>query len=125
MKTKLDADDLNLFSLAKEYADERKAIALFEAMRWPGGGGARSRMLSDMASAKDLRVKSPMNLDFNASCRNEHKIDHTGPPDPRFAFFCRCTFLPAPCPAHICIRSDAPDSIAAARIAAVSPRWMG
>ena len=32
-----DADDLNLISLAREYSDEDKAIALFESMRWPGG----------------------------------------------------------------------------------------
>jgi transposase-like protein len=37
MKTKFDADDLNLISLAKEYSSERKARKLFEAMRWPGG----------------------------------------------------------------------------------------
>jgi transposase-like protein len=37
MKEKIDADDLNLFSLAKEYSDERKAIALFETLRWPDG----------------------------------------------------------------------------------------
>jgi transposase-like protein len=37
MKTKFDADDLNLVSLAKEYSNEKKARKLFEAMRWPGG----------------------------------------------------------------------------------------
>ena len=31
MKTKFDADDLNLISLAKEYSSERKARKLFEA----------------------------------------------------------------------------------------------
>ncbi len=37
MKTKFDADDLNLVSLAKEYSNEKKARKLFEALRWPGG----------------------------------------------------------------------------------------
>jgi transposase-like protein len=37
MKTKFDADDLNLVSLAKEYSSEKKARKLFEALRWPGG----------------------------------------------------------------------------------------
>lgn len=37
MKTQLDADDLNLISLAKEYSNERKARKLFESLRWPGG----------------------------------------------------------------------------------------
>jgi transposase-like protein len=36
-ETEFNADDLNLISLAKEYSDEDKAIALFESMRWPGG----------------------------------------------------------------------------------------
>jgi transposase-like protein len=37
MKPKLDADDLNLISLAKEYSSERKARKLFESLRWPNG----------------------------------------------------------------------------------------
>jgi transposase-like protein len=37
MKTKFDADDLNLVSLAKEYSNERKARKLFESLRWPDG----------------------------------------------------------------------------------------
>ena len=37
MKTKFDADDLNLITLAKEYSNERKARKLFESLRWPNG----------------------------------------------------------------------------------------
>ena len=37
MKTKFDADDLNLITLAQEYSNEKKARRLFESMRWPGG----------------------------------------------------------------------------------------
>ncbi|HEU6448696.1 MAG TPA: IS1595 family transposase [Verrucomicrobiae bacterium] len=37
MKTKLDAEDLNLIMLAKEYSSERKARKLFESLRWPNG----------------------------------------------------------------------------------------
>ncbi len=37
MKTELDADDINLIKLAKEYSDEDKARELFEAWRWPNG----------------------------------------------------------------------------------------
>lgn len=36
MKT-MDAEDLNLITLAKEYSDEDKARALFESWRWPNG----------------------------------------------------------------------------------------
>ena len=37
MKTKIDSDELNLVSLAKEYSSEKKARKLFESLRWPGG----------------------------------------------------------------------------------------
>jgi transposase-like protein len=37
MKTKFDADELNLVSLAKEYSNEKRARKLFEKLRWPGG----------------------------------------------------------------------------------------
>jgi transposase-like protein len=37
MKTKFNADELNLLMLAKKYSNETKARKLFEAMRWPGG----------------------------------------------------------------------------------------
>ena len=36
MKT-MDAEDLNLITLAREYSDEHKARALFESWRWPDG----------------------------------------------------------------------------------------
>ena len=36
MKT-MDAEDLNLITLAREYSDEAKARALFESWRWPKG----------------------------------------------------------------------------------------
>lgn len=37
MKPKLDADDLSLISLAKDYSNERKARKLFESLRWKDG----------------------------------------------------------------------------------------
>lgn len=37
MKQKLDADELNLMTLAKKYSDETKARRLLESMRWPDG----------------------------------------------------------------------------------------
>lgn len=40
MKTarpELDAEDVTLYTLAKEYSDEDKARALFESWRWPNG----------------------------------------------------------------------------------------
>jgi len=36
-ETAFDADDLNLISLAQEYADEDKARELLERLRWPNG----------------------------------------------------------------------------------------
>jgi transposase-like protein len=37
MKTNIDADEINLMTLAREYSDEAKARALFESWRWPKG----------------------------------------------------------------------------------------
>ena len=39
MKTKhpMEDEELNLVTLAQEYADEDRAIALLESMRWPDG----------------------------------------------------------------------------------------
>jgi transposase-like protein len=37
MKTKIDADELNLITLAKKYSNENRARKLFEQLRWPGG----------------------------------------------------------------------------------------
>ena len=37
MKTKFNADELNLITLAKKYSNETKARKLFESWRWPGG----------------------------------------------------------------------------------------
>ena len=37
MKTKFDANEINLLTLAKKYSNETKARKLFEAMRWPDG----------------------------------------------------------------------------------------
>lgn len=37
MKTQLDAEELNLVKLAKDYSDEDKARGLLEQMRWPNG----------------------------------------------------------------------------------------
>ena len=37
MKTKFNADELNLLVLAKKYSNETKARKLFESWRWPGG----------------------------------------------------------------------------------------
>jgi transposase-like protein len=37
MKTPIDADEINLITLAQEYSDETKARELFETWRWPNG----------------------------------------------------------------------------------------
>ena len=37
MKAKVDADELNVISLAKKYSNETRARRLFEKLRWPGG----------------------------------------------------------------------------------------
>jgi transposase-like protein len=37
MKTKINAEELNLMKLAKEYSDEDKARDLLESLRWPNG----------------------------------------------------------------------------------------
>jgi hypothetical protein len=47
MKTKFDADELNLLTLAKKYSNENKARKLFEAMRWPGGNGFKLKPNGD------------------------------------------------------------------------------
>src|SRR5260370_30520405 len=37
MKTKFDAEELNLMTLAQQYSDNDKARALLESLRWPNG----------------------------------------------------------------------------------------
>jgi transposase-like protein len=73
MKTKLDADELNLVSLAKEYSNERKARKLFEAMRWPGGKPICPHCGFDevykLTSKKDSKTKLRPGVYCCAACR--------------------------------------------------------
>jgi transposase-like protein len=73
MKTKFDADDLNLISLAKEYSSERKARKLFEAMRWPGGKPVCPHCGFDeiykLTSKKESKTKLRAGMYCCAACR--------------------------------------------------------
>ncbi|MGH7952078.1 MAG: IS1595 family transposase [Limisphaerales bacterium] len=73
MKTKFDADDLNLVSLAKEYSNERKARKLFEQLRWPGGKPICPHCKFDEAyklkSKPDTKNKVRAGLYCCAACR--------------------------------------------------------
>jgi transposase-like protein len=73
MKTKFDADDLNLISLAKEYSSERKARKLFEAMRWPGGKPICPHCGFDeiykLTSKKESKTKLRAGVYCCAACR--------------------------------------------------------
>ena len=73
MKAKLDADDLNLVLLAKEYSSERKARKLFEAMRWPGGKPVCPHCQFDetykLVSKKDSKTKLRAGVYCCAACR--------------------------------------------------------
>ena len=61
MKTKFDADELNLITLAREYQDEDKARELFESWRWPDGKPICPHCKHDeayaMKSKKDTKNK--------------------------------------------------------------------
>ncbi|MGH7952346.1 MAG: transposase [Limisphaerales bacterium] len=77
MKTKFDADDLNLVSLAKEYSNERKARKLFEQLRWPGGkpvcphckndGGAKT--ISKLKAKAGSKTPVRKGVYFCGACR--------------------------------------------------------
>jgi len=72
MKTKLDADDLNLIMLAKEYSDEDKARKLFEAWRWPNGPICPHCKFNEaykITSKPDTRNKARKGLYCCAACR--------------------------------------------------------
>jgi len=73
MKTKFDADDLNLISLAKEYSSERKARKLFEAMRWPDGKPICPHCGFDeiykLTSKKESKTKLRAGVYCCAACR--------------------------------------------------------
>ena len=77
MKTKFDADDLNLISLAKEYSSERKARKLFEAMRWPDGkpvcphcqNNGDEKTISPLKSKAGSKTKLRAGVYFCGACR--------------------------------------------------------
>jgi transposase-like protein len=73
MKTKFDAEDLNLISLAKDYSNERKARKLFESLRWPNGNPVCPRCKHDeiykLTSKKDSKTKLRAGVYCCAACR--------------------------------------------------------
>lgn len=73
MKTTFDANDLNLVSLAKEYSNEKKALKLFEKLRWPGGKPICPHCKFDEAykivSKPDTKNKARAGLYCCAACR--------------------------------------------------------
>lgn len=77
MKTTLDADDLNLVLLAKEYSNERKARKLFESLRWQGGkpvcphckNNGESKTISRLKSKDGSRAKLRAGVYFCGACR--------------------------------------------------------
>ena len=73
MKTKFDADELNLITLAREYQDEDKARELFESWRWPDGKPICPHCKHDeayaMKSKKDTKNKMRSGLYCCSACR--------------------------------------------------------
>jgi len=72
-KSEFDADDLTLISLAQAYADEAKAIALFESFRWPDARPICPHCKHDEAykltSKPDTRNKIRKGVYCCAACR--------------------------------------------------------
>jgi len=72
-ETGFDADDLDLITLAREYSDEDKAIALFESMRWPGGKAICPHCKHDetykLTSRPDTKNKIRKGVYCCAACR--------------------------------------------------------
>jgi transposase-like protein len=79
MKTKFDADDLNLVSLAKEYSNERKARKLFESLRWPNGkpicphckNDGEAKAIYKLTSKPDSKHKIRAGTYCCAACRKK------------------------------------------------------
>ena len=79
MKTKFDADELNLVSLAKEYSSERKARKLFESLRWPGGkpvcphckNDGEAKVISKLTSKPGSKHKIRDGIYFCGACRKK------------------------------------------------------
>ena len=73
MKTKLDADELNLLMLAKKYSNETKARKLFESWRWPNGKAICPHCKHDeayaMKSKPDTKNKMRAGLYCCSACR--------------------------------------------------------
>jgi len=73
MKTKFDADDLTLTSLAKEYASEKKARKLFESLRWPEGKPVCPHCGFDetykLTSKADSKTQLRAGVYYCAACR--------------------------------------------------------
>ena len=72
MKTKLDADDLNIIKLAQEYSDEGRARGLFESWRWPDGPVCPHCKFDEvykLTSKRDTKNKVRPGLYCCAACR--------------------------------------------------------
>src|SRR5271154_1693350 len=73
MKTKFNADELNLIKLSNCYSSESKARKLFERMRWPDGKPICPHCKHDEAykikSAKGTANKARPGLYCCAACR--------------------------------------------------------
>src|ERR1017187_8299044 len=77
MKTKFDADELNLVSLAKKYSNENRARKLFEKLRWPGGkpicphcqNDGSSKTISKLAPKAGSRCSVRKGVYFCGACR--------------------------------------------------------
>ena len=77
MKTKFDAEDLNLISLAKKYSNENRARKLFEQLRWHGGkpvcphcqNDGKAKTISKLTAKTDSKTAVRKGVYFCGACR--------------------------------------------------------
>src|SRR5271166_4824858 len=78
LKNGLDADEINLISLAQNYSDEDKARELLETLRWPNGvvcphckNDGNGKPVSKLTAKKDSKCGVRKGVYFCGACRKQ------------------------------------------------------
>jgi transposase-like protein len=81
MLDEFDADDLNLISLAQEYADDDKARELLERLRWPNGpvcphckNDGKAKTISKLTPKKPGKTAVRKGVYFCGACRKQFTV---------------------------------------------------
>ena len=81
VKDEFDADDLNLITLAREYADEDKARELLERLRWPKGAicphchnDGNAKPISKLTPKTESKTAVRKGVYFCGACRKQFTV---------------------------------------------------